>query len=265
MVITIILILVLVFMALNSYKLYEDGIKITNQLDDINTIVYASNEYTIDDNIPDLNYLSKDEFNTIQRKSNYSSAYYTNYSHVIDELIKINPDTVGWLTVNNSKINYPVVQNKDNNTYYLDRDFKKYKNTMGWIFMDYRNDPVDLNENTIIYGHNIPVGGIMFGSLKNSQSPSWYKNEANQIITFNTKSGDKQWKIFSSYKINVTEDYLVTTFNGDEEYQAFIDMIKSRSIYDFNTPVTTDDKILTLSTCATTNTRIVVHAVLITK
>ena len=265
MVITIILILVFLFMALNSYKLYEDGIKINNQLDDINTIVYSSNEYTIDDNIPDLNYLSKEDFNSIQRKSNYSSAYYTNYSHVIDELIKINPDTVGWLTVNNSKINYPVVQNKDNNTYYLDRDFKKYKNTMGWIFMDYRNDPVDLDKNTIIYGHNIPVGGIMFGSLKNSQSPSWYKNEANQIITFNTKSGDKQWKIFSSYKINVTEDYLVTSFNSDEEYQAFIDMIKSRSIYDFNTPVTTDDKILTLSTCATTNTRIVVHAVLITK
>ena len=265
MVITIVLILVLLFAALNSYKLYEDGIKINNQLDDINTIVYSSNEYTIDDNIPDLNYLSRDDFSTIQRKSNYSSAYYTNYSHVIDELIKINPDTVGWLTVNNSKINYPVVQNKENNTYYLDRDFKKYKNTMGWIFMDYRNDPDDLNENTIIYGHNIPVGGIMFGSLKNSQSPSWYKNESNQIITFNTKSGDKQWKIFSSYKINVTEDYLVTTFNSDEEYQAFIDMIKSRSIYDFNTPVTTEDKILTLSTCATTNTRIVVHAVLITK
>lgn len=265
MVITIILILVLLLMALNSYKLYEDGIKINNQLDDINTIVYSSNEYTIDDNIPDLDYLSRDDFSAIQRKSNYSSAYYTNYSHVIDELIKINPDTVGWLTVNNSKINYPVVQNKENNTYYLNRDFKKYKNTMGWIFMDYRNDPDDLNENTIIYGHNIPVGGIMFGSLKNSQSPSWYKNESNQIITFNTKSGDKQWKIFSSYKINVTEDYLVTTFNSDEEYQAFIDMIKSRSIYDFNTPVTTDDKILTLSTCATTNTRIVVHAVLITK
>ena len=265
MVITIILVLVFLLMALNSYKVYEDGVKINNQLDDINTIVYSSNEYTIEDNIPDLNYLSREEFNTIQRKSNYSSAYYTNYSHVIDELVKINPDTVGWLTVNNSKINYPVVQNKENNTYYLNRDFKKYKNTMGWIFMDYRNDPVDLNKNTIIYGHNIPVGGIMFGSLKNSQSPSWYKNEANQIITFNTKSGDKQWKIFSSYKINVTEDYLVTNFNSNEEYQAFIDMIKSRSIYDFKTPVTTDDKILTLSTCATTNTRIVVHAVLITK
>ncbi len=265
MVITIILVLVFLLMALNSYKMYEDGVKINNQLDDINTIVYSSNEYTIEDNIPDLNYLSREEFNTIQRKSNYSSAYYTNYSHVIDELVKINPDTVGWLTVNNSKINYPVVQNKENNTYYLNRDFKKYKNTMGWIFMDYRNDPVDLNKNTIIYGHNIPVGGIMFGSLKNSQSPSWYKNEANQIITFNTKSGDKQWKIFSSYKINVTEDYLVTNFNSNEEYQAFIDMIKSRSIYDFKTPVTTDDKILTLSTCATTNTRIVVHAVLITK
>ena len=105
----------------------------------------------------------------------------------------------------------------------------------------------------------------MFATLKNTQSPSWYKNEENQIITFNTKSGDKQWKIFSTYKVDVTEDYLVTNFNSDEEYQAFIDMIKSRSIYDFNTPVTTDDKILTLSTCATNNTRMVVHAVLITK
>ena len=86
--------------------------------------------------------------------SGYVSSYYTNYEQVFDKLLTINPDTVGWLTVNNTKINYPVVKGKDND-YYLKRDYNQNKNSMGWIYMDYRNSINILSQNTIIYGHNI--------------------------------------------------------------------------------------------------------------
>ena len=70
------------------------------------------------------------------------------------------------------------------------------------------------------------------------------------------------WKVFSIYNIEVTSDYLYTNFNTNEEYQKFINLIKDRSNFKFDTEVTTHDKILTLSTCLDNNRRLVVHAVL---
>ena len=237
-----------------------DEQKINGQLDDISSLINNGIEPTIDDNIQDINYMNKDDFNTTKRRSNYVSPYYINYSRVIEDLLKINGDTVGWLRVNNTKIDYPVVQNKDNNSYYLNRDFRQNKNSMGWIFMDYRNNPDNLDKNTIIYGHNIKTG-IMFGTLKNTLSSSWYRNKDNHIISFNTKNETINWKIFSLYRTNVTNDYLDMDFDTDEEYANFINMLKSRSVYNFETEVTTNDKILTLSSCVGTSQRVVIHAV----
>ena len=76
-----------------------------------------------------------------------------------------------------------------------------------------------------------------------------------------------KWKIFSIYKIPVTNDYLYANFGNLDEFQTFLDMIRGRSIYDFGVNVTKEDHILTLSTCGTSTTnsttRLVVHAVLI--
>lgn len=262
-IIVIVLAIISIFTALNTYQQFEDQEKIENQMNDINEIINSSSSNTIDDNVQDINYLEASDFNAVtKKKSNYVSPYYVNYSHALDELVRINSDTVGWLTVNNTKINYPVVQNKDSNSYYLNRDFKKNKNSMGWIFMDYRNNPTNLDKNTIIYGHNIKTG-IMFGTLKYTLSASWYKNDKNHYITFNTATGEKQWKIFSLYKVNVTNDYLETNFNSDEEYQNFLNMISSRSVYNFKTPVSINDNILTLSSCVSSSQRVVIHAVLV--
>ena len=128
--------------------------------------------------------------------------------------------------------------------------------------MDYRNNPVDLNQNTIIYGHNIKQG-IMFGTIKNMMNSSWYNKAQNQIITFNTPTKNMKWQIFSMYKINATEDYLKNEFATSEEYLEFINMIKGRSIKNFNVEVNENSKILTLSTCFSHSSRHVVHAVLI--
>ena len=133
---------------------------------------------------------------------------------------------------------------------------------MGWIFMDYRNDIENLNRNTIIYGHNIKQG-IMFGTIKNMMSSSWYNNTSNQTITFNTLNKNMKWQIFSLYQINETEDYLKTEFATDDEYIEFLNMLKNRSKKDFQVPLDANSKILTLSTCFSHTTRHVVHAVLI--
>ena len=257
----IILTLIGIYAGITTYNQYMDEQKINGQMDDISSLINSGIEPTLDDNKKDINYIRAEDFNqTTKRKSNYVSPYYINYSRVIEDLLKINSDTVGWLKVNNTKIDYPVVQNKDSNSYYLNRDFRQNKNSMGWIFMDYRNNPDNLDKNTIIYGHNIKTG-IMFGTLKNTLSSSWYKNSENYVISFNTKNETINWRIFSLYRTDVTNDYLATEFNNDDEFNNFVNMLKSRSIYNFNTEVNSSDKILTLSSCVGSSQRVVIHAV----
>lgn len=80
------------------------------------------------------------------------------------ELKKINSETVGWVQVPGTDINYPFVQARDNK-YYLENSFYKENSASGWIFLDYRNNKNDYDKNTIIYGHALKVGA-MFGTLK---------------------------------------------------------------------------------------------------
>ena len=179
-----------------------------------------------------------------------------------EKLLSLNSDTVGWLTVPGTKIDYPIVQTNDN-SYYLQRNFKRQKDYNGWVFMDYRNDPKDLDTNTIIYAHNRYYSGVMFGTLGNVTKRNWYNDPDMHYITFNTMHKKMTWLVFSVYSINVTSDYLYTNFNTNEEYQKFLNMITSRSMYDFGVPVFVTSKILTLSTCLDNNKRLVVHAVLL--
>ena len=184
------------------------------------------------------------------------------YVSPLTPLLEINKDTVGWLKLNNTNIDYPVVQagNKD---YYLNYNFEKKKDVAGWIFMDPRNSRTSLDKNTIIYGHNRFNNGVMFGTLGNVLKKSWYTNPENLIITFNTLYGEFKWQIFAIYPNPSNGDYLITEFDNDEEFKNFLTMIKERSINDFNVELSLDDKILTLSTCLDNSRRLVVHAVLL--
>lgn len=188
--------------------------------------------------------------------------YYANIPTNFPRLLELNPDVVGWLRVNNTKANYPITKYTDNQ-FYLEHDIYKREVITGWVFMDYRNDHVNLDKNTIIYGHNL-ISGYMFGDLKNTTNKDWYTNPENQIITFNTLEKEMRWQIISMYRTNYTTDYLKTGFFNDEAFMNFVNMIKERSIYNFNVQVNADDKILTLSTCTgSNNRRMVIHAVLL--
>ena len=178
-------------------------------------------------------------------------------------LIEKNNETVAWIKVNNTKVNYSVVQHKNNN-YYLKHDFNKRNNSNGWIFADYRNDLRYFGNNTIIYGHNL-TNRQLFGSLVWCLKESWYKKEANQYIKISTPYSNTVWKIFSIYTTKPDVYYLKTYFASDQEHMSFLRNIENRSIYNFDNDVLdTDNKILTLSTCSDDGKkRVVIHAYMI--
>lgn len=181
-----------------------------------------------------------------------------------NELLKKNPDTVGWIQVKGTNINYPIVQTTDN-SYYLTHAFDGSKNEAGWVFMDYRNDAVNFNQNTILYAHS-RLTGSMFGSLKNILNSSWYTNKENHIIRLSTPTENTMWQVFSVYTIPKESYYITPSFNSDEAYGEFLNTMKSRSEVDFSAEVNTSDKILTLSTCKDNfGNRVVMHAKLIKK
>lgn len=249
------IILSLLIVGLNYYQMQLDREKINDTIDEIDDILESAITTTTTTTKNDI------QENTTTTSKPLDPVYLANYEQVFDSLLKINKDTVAWIYVKNTKINYPVVQSTRNN-YYLWRDFNKKRNNYGWIFMDYRNNPNDLDQNTIIYGHNVKEG-IMFGTMRTMMNPSWYNKEDNRLITFNTIDKKMQWLMFSTYRISATEDYLRTNFNSEEEFMEFINLIKSRSKKDFKVDIKPTDKILTMQTCSSNNTRNVVHAVLV--
>lgn len=178
-----------------------------------------------------------------------------------EELKKINNETAGWLYVGGTNVNYPFVQTTDND-FYLDHSFDKSSNKAGWLFMDYRNNKSEYEKNTIIYAHN-RKDQTMFGTLKKLLTNDWYNNENNRVIKMSSENYNTLWQIFSVYVIETTNDYIKTYFSDDNEYQEFLNLIHSRSYTNFNTNVSSQDRILTLSTCHGNTKKLVVHAKLI--
>lgn len=182
-----------------------------------------------------------------------------------NKLINKNPDTIGWIKVLGTDINYPVVQTNNNN-FYLTHSFDKSYNKAGWIFADYINKNLknnELDKNTIIYGHN-RQNNSMFGTLSNVFKEEWLSNKENHYINFSTLNNNMVWEVFSTYTIEKEEYYIQSNFSSDEEYISFLNTIKNRSTYKYDVNISKEDKILTLSTCTNVGKgRTVLHAKLI--
>ncbi len=176
-------------------------------------------------------------------------------------LLDLNTDTVGWIIVPGTNIDYPVVKANDN-SYYLSHNYDKKWDYNGWVFMNSANSTRDLDRNTILFAHNRFYSGVMFGTLSNLTKENWYNNAKNIRIYFNTMFEEHEWEVFSIYSIKVTDDYLQSDFDSDEEYMIFIETLRARSIFQSDTIIDENDKILTLSTCVENDARLVVHAVL---
>lgn len=181
------------------------------------------------------------------------------YKINFEELKQKNSDTVGWLKVENTNIEFPIVKT-NNNSYYLTHNFEKNYNVAGWAFADYKNKLDGTDKNIVIYGHNMRDNS-MFGSLKDVIKDEWYNNEDNYKITFITDNEYQTYQVFSVYQIE-KEDYYIQTEFKNNEFSEFIDTITKRSKKDFGITVSNEDTILTLSTCANNNKyRVVLHSV----
>lgn len=179
-----------------------------------------------------------------------------------DELLAINPDTIGWIRFSPepSQISYPIVQGDDNSTY-LKKTFSANENTLGAIFLNVDNQADFSDRNSIIYGHRMKDGS-MFRHLQDYEEKSFW--EANPYFYIYTPDGREiTYHIYSVGVVEDTSDTYLTVFHTDEEYQTFLTMTKEVAAYDTGVEVTTEDTIVTLSTCtsASDNHRFVVRGV----
>lgn len=181
----------------------------------------------------------------------------------MEELVAKNPDTVGWIRVNGTKIDYPVVQTQ-NNEYYLTRDFEGNFTHAGWIFGDYRNnfDKLTDNKNTILYGHG-RRDMSMFGSIEYCREDWWQQRDAYHIVRLTTKNEQSVWRVFAVFTTSVDFNYIQTTFANDAEFLGMVREMQDKSFCDFGVDVGADDRIITLSTCTDDADRLVLCAKLI--
>lgn len=160
-------------------------------------------------------------------------------------LLDINPNIVGWLTVDDTKIDYPILRSSDNN-HYLNRNYKEDISKSGSIFMDYRNQAESLDRQTIIYGHQMKDGS-MFGQLDKFLEEDFFSQH--KEFQFDTIYESYKVEIFSVYVTTTDFNYIETEFSNDEEYMNFIEVIKDKSKMPTDIQVTEKDNIITLSTC----------------
>ena len=180
----------------------------------------------------------------------------------ITQLKAINSDTVGWITIKGTVVNYPVVWSETKN-YYLRRDFYKKVLSGGTIFIDERNSAkIEENRNTVIYGHNM-TDGSMFASLHDFASSSVFYGATIQIATEN---GIFIYEPFSAHESNAYDNYFETDFVSDEDFINFCEQMQFISLFQTDHAFDKNSQIITLSTCASDSSnkddRFAVHAVL---
>lgn len=223
-----------VLLGYSGYKilLWRNDNKKTDQM--INEVL--DRVYNVDESLDNVNTTAKIDFN---------------------EMFSINEETVGWIEINNTNINYPIVRHKDND-FYLSHSLDKSYSDAGWVFLDFRNNLQDLSQNSIVYAHG-RVDGSMFGSLKNIFNEEYFRSSEHNVYIY-TPLRSYTFEVFSFYKIRTTDDYLNVDFSSSEEFMSFVEKLKKRSAYDFSVSINENDRIITLSTCYNNSEKLVLHA-----
>ena len=162
-----------------------------------------------------------------------------------EELKSINSDYKMWIQIENTNINYPVVQGSDND-YYLKHNFRKESNISGTVFIESAND-IDNDKNIILYGHNMR-NGTMFNNITNYKEESFF-NEDNKIniIMNNTLY---EYEVFSVYVKNVSEVNLAIGFASEDEFINYAYNEADESLYKKDVDFSAEDNLITLVTCS---------------
>ncbi len=188
---------------------------------------------------------------------------YERIRNQLEALKKQYPDLYGWIVLEGTVINYPIMQAKDND-YYLDHSYKGTKLKAGAIFADYRNSRTLMqNKNLVLYGHHMS-NNTMFHSLDKFLAKSFF--ETNNIVKIYTLDGMFTYQVFSVYETNMYYRYIQTVFKSAKDVDAFVNEIAENSIHKASgVTLNGDSRILTLSTCTNRSEigRLAVHAVMI--
>lgn len=188
------------------------------------------------------------------------TSQYWKYYVDFDELLLHNQDTIAWIRFDEPEvINYPVVASKDN-AEYLSKTFKGGTSIFGTIFADMRNSSNFIDQNTILYGHNMK-NGSMFGSLKKFKELSYL--EKNPYFYIYTKSGmAAKYEIIAVKEVAYDSWHYQTNFDSYTDFMSYIEKIQDNSIHNLEIDVPASGKIVTLSTCTSSDAkRLVVQGV----
>jgi SrtB family sortase len=160
------------------------------------------------------------------------------------------PDIIGWLSLPDTAINYPVTQT-DNNEYYLHHLYDGTYNKVGCLFADYENQADFSDRNTIIYGHNMRDGS-MFAALNEYGEQGYYDGHPQMYLV--TPGGGYTMEIFTTFVAEPGESGSDTSpwrlsWKDDGAYTTWLSEMAGRSVIETDVTVTSSDKVLTLSTC----------------
>ena len=179
--------------------------------------------------------------------------------HNLAALYEQNDDIVGWLTVDGTRIDYPVMQTKaegDDPEYYLHRDFDREYSDAGTPFMDVGSDVFLPTWNWLIYGHHMK-SGIMFHDLVEYEDQEFYRRHPRFTFETIAGGGPAEYQIIAAcYSRIYSEEssefkyYQYPGYTDEETFNAYIAGIKALSIYDTGETATFGDQLVTLSTCA---------------
>ena len=179
------------------------------------------------------------------------------------ELYLQNEDMVGWISVSDTAINYPVMQSKNKPNFYLKHNFEKNYSDLGVPYIQ-ENCDIAASDNLILYGHHIK-GGKMFGALEKYKDKKFY--EKHKIIRFDTLAEQAEYEVIAAFKTTAysSEGYRYYDFvdaENEREFKAYVGKCKELALYDTGVTAEYGDRLISLSTCeySEQNGRLVVVA-----
>lgn len=170
-----------------------------------------------------------------------------NFKINFDELLSINSDVIGWIVIEGTNINYPIVQSK-NNTYYLKHSFYKKYSNYGTIYIDATANKDFTSQNTFIYGH-YTANKSMFGELGNYMKQSFFEEHPYFIIY--TPEKTLKMEIFSVHVDSASSPSYQMNFTTEDAFKNYIALMKEKSVINSNVTVNySADRIVTLYSCS---------------
>lgn len=170
-----------------------------------------------------------------------------------EALYNMNRDFVGWIKIDDTEINYPVMQTKWNNEFYLERDFDCNDDHNGLPFVDKNSDVFKPTTNILVYGHSMN-SGLMFAALLKYKDEAFFKKHP--VIHFDTLYEHGEYEIVAAFRSRIAdkseETFRYYTFfdtDSEDEFNIFIKNVKQLSYYETGIKPTFGDELLTLSTC----------------